>query len=155
MVVLRDMKEADIDGYVKWFTFETEWAGKWDAPWENKLNFNVGDERKSWEERFDSTKGLEEADRKWKFEIEVEGKRIGWVNSYYDLEDFGNSNHIIAIGIDIPEAEDRNKGYGSKALSLFIDCLHSKGEKAKLHPNMVRESSHDQSHRKTRIQSKL
>lgn len=32
MVVLRDMKEADIDDYVKWFTSETEWADKWDAP---------------------------------------------------------------------------------------------------------------------------
>lgn len=41
-------------------------------------------------------KGLEETDRRWKFEIEAEGKHIGWASSYYDLEYFDNSNHIIA-----------------------------------------------------------
>jgi len=33
MLILRDMKESDIEDYVRWFTTETEW-GNWDSPWE-------------------------------------------------------------------------------------------------------------------------
>jgi len=33
MVILRDMQKKDIKNYVHWFTVETEWSEKWDAPW--------------------------------------------------------------------------------------------------------------------------
>jgi len=130
VVMLRDMKETDIDDYVKWFTSMTEWADKWDAPWEEKLNSKANDERKTWEEYFRLVKDLKEADRRNKFEIEADGNHIGWVSSYYDLEYVDNPHHVIAIGIDIPESNVRNKGYGTKALLLFIDYLFSQGEKS-------------------------
>lgn len=31
MLILRDMREEDIEDYVRWFTTETEW-GNWDSP---------------------------------------------------------------------------------------------------------------------------
>ena len=33
-VVLRDMREADIEDEIRWNTLETQWA-QWDAPWES------------------------------------------------------------------------------------------------------------------------
>ncbi len=32
-VVLRDMRESDIEDEIRWNTVETQWA-QWDAPWE-------------------------------------------------------------------------------------------------------------------------
>ena len=46
MLILRDMRESDIEDYVRWFTTETEW-GSWDAPWE-PLGMDEEEERKSW-----------------------------------------------------------------------------------------------------------
>ena len=46
MLILRDMRESDIEDYVRWFTKETEW-GNWDAPWE-AFETSEEEERKSW-----------------------------------------------------------------------------------------------------------
>ena len=34
-IILRDMRESDIDDDIRWNTIETEWA-LWDAPWETE-----------------------------------------------------------------------------------------------------------------------
>ena len=74
------MIESDIDDYVRWFTLEREWEN-WDAPWE-KEDTDEEAEHTSWREYYESVKNLPDDVRRWKFEIEWNGRHIGWVSSY-------------------------------------------------------------------------
>jgi RimJ/RimL family protein N-acetyltransferase len=65
-----------------------------------------------------------------KYEIEVEGRHIGWVCSYIDLEYVNNVDGTLAIGIDIPEEGFHGRGYGTIALTLYMDYLRKKGHKS-------------------------
>ncbi len=125
MVILRDMRESDIENYVRWFTKDTEWFN-WDAPWE-KDGTDEDIERNGWTEYYDSVKDLPDDVVRWKFEIEADGIHIGWVSSYKDLDYMENPDGIPAIGIDIPEVQYRKNGNGTKALQLFIEYLHRHG----------------------------
>lgn len=116
------MIESDINDYVLWFTKNIEWSDKWDAPWE-KFSLDEDEERKSWTEYYEQVKNMNPSIFHHKFEIEVDGIHIGWVSSYYDLDYVENIDHIIAIGIDIPDINNRHKGYGTIALGKYIDYL--------------------------------
>ena len=125
MIVLRDMTEADIEDYVRWFTVDTDWM-RTDAPWE-PCGSTPEAERSGWTEYYESVKDLPEVVVRWKFEIEWDGKHIGWVSRYSDLEYMDNPGAIPAVGIDIPESGWRRQGAGTRALELFIRYLQSKG----------------------------
>ena len=79
-IILRDMIESDIEDYVRWFTVEREWEN-WDAPWE-KEDTCKETERKRWMEYYESVKDCPDDAHRWKFEIEWNGRHIGWVSSY-------------------------------------------------------------------------
>jgi RimJ/RimL family protein N-acetyltransferase len=49
----------------------------------------------------------------------VAGRHIGWVN-YYQLDEQAGRAYV---GLDLPEEETWNQGYGTEALSLLIDYL--------------------------------
>ena len=85
-IVLRDMIESDIEDYVRWFTVEREWEN-WDAPWE-KEDTNAEAERKSWTERYESRKNLLDDARRYRLEIEWNGRHIGSVNAYHIDENY-------------------------------------------------------------------
>lgn len=85
-IVLRDMIEPDIEDYVRWFTVEREWEN-WDAPWE-KEDTNAEAERKSWTERYESRKNLLDDVRRYRLEIEWNGRHIGSVNAYHIDENY-------------------------------------------------------------------
>ncbi|HVO41394.1 MAG TPA: GNAT family N-acetyltransferase [Aggregatilineales bacterium] len=53
----------------------------------------------------------------------LEGRHIGWVNSYQFDEQAGS----IYVGIDLPEPDTRVHGYGSEALGLWVDDLFRDG----------------------------
>ena len=125
MIVLRDMIESDIEDYVRWFTTETEWSD-WDAPWE-PVGSNPEEERKSWTEYYGSVKDLPPDAPRQKFEIDLDGRHVGWVSRYYDLDYVENPEKIPAVGIDIPEPDARGKGAGTEALRQFIDYLKAHG----------------------------
>ena len=125
MIVLRDMIESDIEDYVRWFTTETEWSD-WDAPWE-PVGSNPEEERKSWTAYCGSVKDLPPETPRQKFEIELDGRHVGWVSRYYDLDYVENPEKIPAVGIDIPEPDARGKGAGTEALRQFIDYLKAHG----------------------------
>lgn len=130
MVILRDMIESDIEDYVRWFTSEVDWMN-YDAPWESiDQNISIEEERKSWKEYFESVKDITDEEIRWKYEIEYDGKHVGWVSRYFDLDYLDNVDKIPAIGIDIPEVSIYNNGVGTKALTLFIDYLKTKGYKS-------------------------
>lgn len=122
MVLLRDMVISDIENYVRWFTEDTEWNDTWGSPWE-KINTTAEYERKSWKEYYEYVSCLSDGKMRFKFEIEVDGKHIGWVSAYDDLDYIENPNKILAIGIEIPDKESRGFGYGTKALTQYIEYL--------------------------------
>lgn len=131
-IVLRDMIESDIEDYVRWFTTETEWANT-DAPWE-PIESNEDTERTAWRKYYDSVKDLSDDVRRWKLEIEWNGRHIGWVSSYsidekYEWVDQIKENRTVylAIGIDICEPDARGNGIGTKALNAFIDYCFNNG----------------------------
>lgn len=127
MLILRDMLESDIEDYVRWFTVETEWMD-WDAPWETDKS-DEETERADWSAYYQDV-SQRPADRvRYKFEIEADGRHIGWVSAYTDTDFYDNPEETVAIGIDIPEKQDRGNGNGSQALLQFMDYYRKLGHK--------------------------
>ena len=131
-ILLRDMIESDIEDYVRWFTVEREWEN-WDAPWE-KEDTDEETERKSWTEYYESVKDRPDDARRWKFEIEWNGRHIGWVSSYCIDENYEWIGKIKdgqtvyrAIGIDICEPDVWGKGVGTNALRAFMNYYFANG----------------------------
>ena len=133
-IILRDMIESDIEDYVRWFTTETEWSNT-DAPWE-LIESDEETERASWQEYYESVKDLPDDVRRWKFEIEWNGKHIGWVSSYMMNECYEwigtdtiqpGQTVYRAIGIDICEPDVWGHGIGTNALRAFINYYFDSG----------------------------
>ena len=131
-IILRDMIESDIENYVRWFTIETKWSNA-DAPWE-PIESDEKTERTSWREYYESVKDIAGDVRRWKFEIEWNGKHIGWVSSYpidenYEwIDEIKDSQTVYrAIGIDICEPNLWGKGIGTNALLTFINYYFDSG----------------------------
>ena len=126
-IVLRDMKKSDIADYVRWFTTETGWMF-WDSPEESHQS-DADTERKSWTEYYESMQEMPDDVTRWKFEIEAEGRHIGWVSSYLTDENYewispmqvneGQKVHTM-VGIDICEPDMWSKHTGTDALRAFI-----------------------------------
>lgn len=123
-IVLRDMIESDIEDYVRWFTVETEW-GDWDAPWE-PLNESADEVRARYTARCEKTKRRGSDELRWRYEIECDGKHIGWVSAYTDLGEWENPEGYPAVGITVADPADRG-GTGTEALRQFIDYLRTHG----------------------------
>lgn len=131
-IILRDMIESDIEDYVRWFTVERGWEN-WDAPWE-KEDTDEEAERTSWCEYYESVKNLPDDARRWKFEIEWNGRHIGWVSSYPIDENYEWIGEIKdgqavyrAIGIDICESDVWGHGIGTNALRAFMNYYFENG----------------------------
>lgn len=131
-IILRDMIESDIEDYVRWFTTEIEWS-KTDAPWE-PIESDAETERASWQEYYESVKDLPNDVRRWKFEIEWNGRHIGWVSSYPVDEHYEWIGEIQdgqtvyrAIGIDICESDVWGNGVDTNALRAFINYYFGNG----------------------------
>ena len=125
MIVLRDMIESDIEDYVRWFTAENGWSDT-DAPWE-PVGSSPEEERRSWTAYYESVKDLPSDAVRRKFEIELNGRHIGWVSCYFDLDYLENPEQIHAVGIDVAEPDARGCGAGTEALRHFIDYLKDNG----------------------------
>ena len=126
MITLRDMRESDIEDYVRWFTRDTGWMD-FDAPWEEKGGTTEEEERKGWTEYYESVRNLPEDTVRWKYEVDLDGKHIGWVSWYDDLDYVENPEGIRAVGIDLPEESVYNRGAGTEALRQFILYLKEHG----------------------------
>lgn len=124
-IILRDMKESDIDDWIRWYNLETEW-GDWDAPDEELEPVDP--------ETFRAQR-METLSRKWEsgfrnfFELDTaDGHHIGMVTSYAIDEDYkwmswqdahaaGNFRHTI--GIDICDSRFWGNGLGTQAIAAF------------------------------------
>lgn len=132
-IVLRDMVEQDIEDYVRWFTIQTQWA-EFDAPWEPIEQDESINAKENWTEYYYKVKNILEDTLRWKFEIEVNGKHLGWVSSYLIDENYEWTSSDTyskeirrAIGIDICEKEFWSKGIGTNALKAFIEYYWNMG----------------------------
>lgn len=135
-IILRDFIESDIEKRISWETTQTEWQ-LWDAPWEYE---GLTDEQKEndlceyvskmqqWAETFKSTPDTQK--RSGSQICTNTGDYIGWCNSYRIDTNYTYSKDgtKCAIGIDIPETDQRGNGYAFRALCLFIDYLTDNGE---------------------------
>lgn len=121
MVKLRDILITDIQDYIEWFTKEIEWMD-YDAPWEKEVE-NSLDVENRYKNIYDRTKQFTDTDIRYRFEIDVDGEHIGWVSAYIIDE----NPDKLAIGIDIPNKNNRGKSYGKQAMELFIDYYKNKG----------------------------
>ena len=131
-VILRDMIESDIEDYVRWFTVEREWEN-WDAPWE-KEDASEETERKKWTEYYESVKDCPDDAHRRKFEIEWNGRHIGWVSSYCIDENYewvgktkDGQTVYHAIGIDICEPDLYGNGIGTKTLRAYLNYFFENG----------------------------
>lgn len=135
-IVLRDMKESDINDEIRWNTVETDWA-HWDAPWESEPDLLTFDPEKHREkELIKLSKPLEKLRRG--FEIDTaEGTHIGSLNSYMINGEFEwtpinkakpGEKLLRTIGIDICESSFCEKCFGTNALAAFIDYYLKNGE---------------------------
>ena len=94
-IILRDMIESDIEDYVRWFTVEREWEN-WDAPWE-KEDTDEDSERRRWTESYESRKDRPDDVRRYRLEIEWNGRHIGSVNAYHIDENYEWIGSLIRI----------------------------------------------------------
>lgn len=136
-VVLRDMLEADVEDYVRWFTEETEWSA-FDAPWA-PLHAEAGKVRADWTAYWQENCRLAEGDLRRRFEMEWEGRHIGWVCAYpidengewlteKDLREGREAR--TAVGISIAQSGIWGRSLGSKALRAFCGYLFERGAEA-------------------------
>lgn len=135
-VTLRDFIEDDIAVRVAWETVYTEWQ-LWDAPWEYEGLSDAEKEEaldgyiakmKGWVGMF---RDMPDTQPRTGFQICTNGgEYVGFCNSYRidDEYTYSPSGSKCAIGIDIPDAAHRGKGYARHALRLFIDYLSTHGQ---------------------------
>lgn len=127
-IILRDMREADIEDDIRWNTVETEWA-LWDAPWEMEVELPKFNAEVYRTEQLETLKKPLDNPR-WGFELDTSGGvHIGSVNSYMIDENWEwiRYNDIQAgqkvfrtIGIEICNSSYWSKGLGTQALAAFI-----------------------------------
>lgn len=137
-VVLRDYQLSDVEDEVRWTNEDTAWFYA-DTPW-MKMEPVDPDELRA--DMVEIMSKMPEDSIRWRFEIEVDGRHIGMVSSYFLDESFAytpwesidqsknaEDNHSIrALGIEICEMDCWGKGIGTKALTAFMDYYRSFGE---------------------------
>ena len=127
-IILRDMRESDIDDDIRWYTEETDWA-QWDAPWEMEADLANFDPA-AYRRRAHGWLAKPGLGHRTSLEIETEeGVHIGHVAAYCLDEDFnlrklstGEDPRAArwAVGIDICESAYWSGGWGTRALTAWV-----------------------------------
>jgi RimJ/RimL family protein N-acetyltransferase len=122
LVMLRTHLETDRVPYQRW-----QVKGEWrtlDAPWEHSTPKQKQNKEKN------KQKPIEEDPSPNKMAViaTLENKPLGWVNRYR----FRDNPLIWFVGISICEDDYLNRGYGSEALTLWVDYLFSNSHYHKL-----------------------
>ena len=137
-ITLRDYQLSDVEDEVRWTNVETAWFYA-DTPW---MTMEEVDPEELRADMIEIMESMPEDAIRWRFEIEVDGRHIGMVSSYYRDENFeytpwesidqsknaeGN-NSIRELGIEICEMAYWGKGIGTKALTALMNYYRSLGE---------------------------
>ena len=122
LVMLRPHMKSDGIPYQRWQN-QGEWRSL-DAPWEQTKDDKKQDQGQR------KKKSLEEdspAPQKMAVIATFANKPLGWVTRYRK-----DNPTIWYVGIDICEDDFLNRGYGTEALSLWVDYLFEKSNYHKL-----------------------
>lgn len=127
-IVLRDMRESDIEDEIRWNTVETQWA-LWDAPWEMEEELHGFDPEEHRKKELEWI-GVRKPDHRLSLEIDTaDGVHIGSVSAYCIDDDFDwyklnteDDRRKInwAVGIEINESAYWSNGWGTQALTAFV-----------------------------------
>jgi RimJ/RimL family protein N-acetyltransferase len=115
LILRDDHRDSDDDDFFRWLNLE-EWK-YYDEPDQPFQPIS----REEFDKRIKKqSKGTSSSSNSKGWHIDtVEGQHIGWVNYYnWDQEE-----ESAFVGISIPEEENWGKGYGTEALSLFLNFL--------------------------------
>ena len=127
LVILRDdPRDTDSDEFFRWLNME-EWKyyDQPDQPFQPISREEFDERANKTREEYDKrnkekSKGSSSSRPSPGWHIDtVDGQHIGWVN-YYNWDQEGKS---AFIGICIPEEENWGRGYGTEAVSLFLNFL--------------------------------
>lgn len=135
-IILRDMRESDIEDDIRWNTVETQWA-LWDAPWEMAEELAKFDPEQYRREQLKKLQAPREEFR-WHFELDTaDGVHIGAVNSYLIDENWDwialrdvkpGQKTWRTLGIEINESRFWSKGLGTQAMTAFIRYYLEQGQ---------------------------
>ena len=107
-VSLRDLREEDLKDYMEWYKKKEDWQSL-EMPWDtidlDKLEGNLKDRSDNKGNFF----------RK-RFEIDYEGRHIGWVSSYY-IDGEGDK---LSLGVVLAESSYWGRNIDQMALICFI-----------------------------------
>lgn len=137
-ITLRDYVLSDVEDEVRWTNVDNEWF-RWDTPWMTMEPVDADELRADMEEIINN---MPEDAIRWRFEIDVDGRHIGLVSSYYLDENFeytpwelidqrknaSENNSIRGLGIEICEMEYWGKGIGTKVLTAVMEYYRGFGE---------------------------
>ena len=137
-IILRDYMLSDVADEVRWTNVDTEWFRS-DTPW---MELEPVDADELHADMTEIISNMPENAIRWRFEIEVDGRHIGLVSSYYLDSNFEytpwesidqsknapQNNSIRALGIEICEMDDWGKGIGTKVLTMLMDYYRGFGE---------------------------
>ena len=137
-ITLRDYQLSDIEDEIRWTTADTSWFYE-DTPW---MTMEPADPDTLRRDMTEIISGMNDDAIRWRLEIEVNGRHVGFVSSYLLDEHFqatprelidprknAADNHSTrALGIEICEAGCRGRGIGGKALTAFMDYYRQLGE---------------------------
>lgn len=137
-VTLRDYVLSDVEDEVRWANTETDWF-RAEAPWMTPEPVDADELRA---DMAGIIGGLRDDMIRWRFEIEVDGRHIGLVSSYFlnseyeytpweaiDQRRNAKENHSVrGLGIEICDRAYWNKGIGTKALTAVMEYYRSFGE---------------------------
>ena len=137
-ITLRDYHVSDIEDEIRWSTADTSWFYE-DTPWMTMDPVNPDELRRDMKEIISS---MSDDTIRWRLEIEVNGRHVGFVSSYLLDEQYQSTpwelidprknaagdHSTRALGIEICEADCRGHGIGTKALAAFMDYYRRLGE---------------------------
>lgn len=137
-ITLRDYRLSDIEDEVRWTNVDTAWF-RWDTPW---MELEPVDEDVLRSEMMAIMNSMPEDAIRWRFEIDVDGRHVGLVSSYYLDANYENTpwesidqgknaaeNHSVrALGIEICEMDCWGKGIGTKVLTALMEYYRGLGE---------------------------
>ena len=137
-ITLRDYALSDVKDEVRWTNVETEWF-RADTPW---MTMEPVDEDELRADMTEIIRSMPENAIRWRFEIDVDGRHVGLVSSYYLDENYeytpwdsidqsknAPGNHSVrALGIEICEMAYWGKGIGTKALTALMEYYRGLGE---------------------------
>ena len=122
-VVLRDYLLSDVEDEVRWTNVDTDWFYA-DTPW---MELEPADPEELRRDMLEIMNSMPQDAIRWRFEIEVEGRHVGLVSSYYLGEDFSYYTRVapavlfqIGLGTGIP-LHSSNFDFDEKALMTGLE----------------------------------